>query len=60
MRPVNPTYGCLIIGGVLGGYEGLSGETRAGKGCGLLGWAVVVCFRSTGSLAALTLGGCAA
>lgn len=60
MRPVNSTYGCLAVGGVLGGDEGLSGEMCAGEGgCGLLGWVVVVCFRSTGSVAALTLGGCA-
>lgn len=55
---MNPTYGCLIVGGVLGGYEGLSGETCAGEGCGLLGWGWWW-FISGVRAAALTLGGCA-
>lgn len=29
---MNPTYGCLIVGGVLGGYEGLSEEMLSGEG----------------------------
>lgn len=56
---MNSTYGCLVVGGALGGDEGLSGEVGAGEGVWLAWWVVVVCFRSTGRVAALALGGCA-
>lgn len=45
---MNPTYGCLIVGGVLGGYGGLSGEMCAGEGCGLLGWGWWCLFQEYG------------
>ena len=38
MRRVNSTYGCLVVGGVLGGYRGLSEEMYSGEGSGLVGW----------------------
>lgn len=59
MRHVNSTYGCLIVGGVLGGYQGLSEEMGSGEGM-WLGWMGdgELCFRSTGSIAVLKQGGC--
>lgn len=37
MRCVNSTYGCLIVGGALGGEEGLAEEKRSGEGM-WFGW----------------------
>lgn len=54
---MNSTYGCLIVGGVLGGHERLS-ECLLVKGCGLVGWVMGNLFQEYWQHGNAELGGC--